>query len=53
MEDKYAGQGGTFLIDPKTGVRTLLEQTTPTNPTALVTEESTDGTTSKKDNTVK
>ncbi len=27
MEDEYAGQGGSYLLDPKTGKRTLVERT--------------------------
>ncbi|MDD2664372.1 MAG: hypothetical protein PHD19_11530 [Dechloromonas sp.] len=25
--DLYAGQGGSYVVDPKTGVRTLVERT--------------------------
>ena len=25
--DEYAGQGGKYIIDPETGVRTLVERT--------------------------
>ena len=27
--DEYAGQGGTYLLDPETGIRTLVERTLP------------------------
>ena len=27
--DKYQGQGGTYLLDPKTGKRKLIERTEP------------------------
>jgi hypothetical protein len=27
MNDEFAGQGGSYLIDPKTGKRTLIERT--------------------------
>ena len=40
MEDKYAGQGGTYLLDPKTGKRKLIRQTQPAKPTeSLPTED--------------
>ena len=43
MEDKYAGQGGTYLIDPKTGKKKLIRQTLPAQPTeSLSTEETSD-----------
>lgn len=29
MNDEYAGQGGTYLLDPATGKRTLLARTVP------------------------
>jgi hypothetical protein len=29
MEDEYQGQGGTYLLDPKTGKRKLIERTEP------------------------
>lgn len=28
MEDQYAGQGGSYTQDPKTGVRTRIEEPT-------------------------
>ena len=27
FDDEYAGQGGTYILDPKTGKRTLLGRT--------------------------
>jgi hypothetical protein len=27
--DEYSGQGGTYLLDPKTGKRKLIERTEP------------------------
>ena len=38
--DEYEGQGGTFIIDPKTGKRKLVEQTqSAEQPTDSATEE--------------
>ena len=43
MEDKYAGQGGTYLLDPKTAKRKLIRQTQPAKPTeSLPTEDTSD-----------
>ena len=43
MEDKYSGQGGHYLLDPKTGKRKLIRQTQPAQPTeSLPQEESSD-----------
>ena len=40
MVDEYEGQGGSFIIDPKTGKRKLVEQTQPAEqPTDSATEE--------------
>ena len=41
MEDKYAGQGGSYLLDPKTGERKLIRQTQPAQPTESLTSEDT------------
>ena len=30
--DEYHGQGGTYLLDPKTGKRKLIERTEPAQP---------------------
>ena len=27
--DEYQGQGGSYLLDPETGIRTLVERTLP------------------------
>jgi hypothetical protein len=32
MEDEYQGQGGSYLLNPKTGKRKLIERTEPANP---------------------
>ncbi len=53
MVDKYAGQGGTFLIDPETGERTLIEQTSPSDNPELVKEDLTNGTPSKENNSTR
>ena len=43
MEDEYAGQGGTYLIDPKTGKKKLIRQTLPAQPTeSQLLEETSD-----------
>ena len=39
MEDEYAGQGGTYLVDPKTGKKKLIRQTLPAQPTESQLEE--------------
>jgi hypothetical protein len=31
MMDEYWGQGGSYLLDPKTGKRKLIERTEPAN----------------------
>ena len=41
MEDKYAGQGGSFLLDPKTGKKKLIRQTLPAKPTRSLPQEET------------
>ena len=52
MDDKYAGHGGTFVLDPDTGLRKLVEQTKPANNPApdSAPEDLNDATISKKDN---
>ena len=36
--DEYAGQGGSYLVDPKTGRRELVERTSePAEPAAQTT----------------
>ena len=41
MEDKYAGQGGTYLVDPKTGKKKLIRQTLPAQPTESIPQHET------------
>lgn len=43
MVDEYHGQGGTYLLDPKTGKRKLIERTEPANPSQPPTEVKSDG----------
>jgi hypothetical protein len=38
MEDEYWGQGGEYLLDPKTGKRKLLQRTEPAQPSEPETE---------------
>lgn len=44
MEDEYNGQGGTYLVDKKTGKRRLLEGSRTEPSTATRTEVLTDAT---------
>lgn len=45
MVDEYHGQGGTYLVDPKTGKRKLVEGSrTEPAPQPSITEELTDAT---------
>jgi hypothetical protein len=44
MEDEYQGQGGTYLLDPKTGKRKLIERTEPAQPSEPEPEELSNGT---------
>lgn len=30
--DAYSGEGGSYLLDPDTGIRTLIERTLPPTP---------------------
>lgn len=48
MVDEYQGQGGSYLLDPKTGKRTLIERTDPAIPSEPPTEELTDGSDTQK-----
>ena len=41
MEDKYAGQGGSYILDPKTGKKKLIRQTLPAQPTESLPQEET------------
>jgi hypothetical protein len=43
LVDEYWGQGGSYLLDPKTGKRKLIERTEPAQPSELPTEELSDG----------
>jgi hypothetical protein len=43
MEDEYQGQGGTYLLDPKTGKRKLIERTEPATASEPQAEELSDG----------
>lgn len=38
MVDEYWGQGGTYLLDPKTGKRKLIERTEPAQPLTTIEE---------------
>jgi hypothetical protein len=40
MIDEYQGQGGSYLLDPKTGKRKLIEQTQPSPSPTLNEVES-------------
>lgn len=44
FNDEYAGQGGRYLLDPETGVRTRVDETAPqsTDQPDQMTEESDD-----------
>jgi len=37
--DEFWGQGGSYLLDPKTGIRTLIERTEPAQPSDNTPEE--------------
>ena len=50
MEDENLGQGGTFLLDPKTGKRKLIQQTAPAPIPDTQPEELNEGSTGKKAN---
>ena len=39
LRDEYWGQGGTYLVDPKTGKRKLIERTEPAQPTEPLNED--------------
>lgn len=43
MEDEYAGQGGSYLLDSKTGKRKLVERTEPAQPLNFQSEALSDG----------
>ena len=41
--DEFWGQGGTYLLDPKTGKRKLIERTEPAQPSEPQPEELSNG----------
>lgn len=43
MVDEHWGQGGTYLLDPKTGKRKLIERTEPANSSEPQPEDLSDG----------
>jgi hypothetical protein len=43
MKDEYWGQGGSYLLNPKTGKRTLIERTEPAQTSDTKPEELSDG----------
>ena len=43
MANEYQGEGGTFLLDPKTGKRKLIQRTEPAQSLNPKTEELSDG----------
>lgn len=42
LKDEYWGQGGEYLLDPKTGKRKLLQRTEPATLSALTPEVESD-----------
>lgn len=44
MEDENMGKGGSYLLDPKTGHRKLLQRTQPAQPNHFNPEVVTDDT---------
>lgn len=48
IRDEYWGQGGTYLLDPDTGKRKLIERTEPAQPSELQPEDLSDGTDCKE-----
>jgi hypothetical protein len=48
LTDEYQGQGGSYLLDPKTGIRTLIERTEPATPSAPLPEELSNGSDTQK-----
>lgn len=43
MMDEHQGQGGSYLVDPKTGKRKLIERTEPAKPLNPEPEELSNG----------
>lgn len=44
MLDEFRGQGGSYVIDPETGVRTLVERTKTVEEAEAETKEQDNGT---------
>ena len=42
MRSEHQGQGGSYLLNPKTGKVSLIERTKPANPPEFLPEELTD-----------
>ena len=38
MLDEHSGHGGSYLLDPETGVRTLIQRTLPPQPPQVETD---------------
>ena len=49
MVDEYHGQGGSYVLDPKTGKRKLIEPTEPATQTLNIEELSNGSDTQKTD----
>lgn len=49
IEDEYRGQGGSYLLDPKTGIRKLVERTEPAQPSDTTPEDLSNGTDRQED----
>jgi hypothetical protein len=49
LVDEYWGQGGSYLLNPKTGKRTLIERTDPATTSDPTPEDLTDGPTGEED----
>jgi hypothetical protein len=48
MMDEHYGMGGSYLLNPKTGKRTLVERTEPAKPPEPQIEELSDGSDTQK-----
>lgn len=49
MNDEYSGQGGSYLLDPETGKRTLIKRTLPADTQEINGTSSTETTDSDRD----
>ena len=49
MIDEYSGQGGSYLLDPETGKRTLIKRTLPADTQEINGTSSTETTDSDRD----